>query len=134
MNADEKQDKIPEIWEGHNIADYIDPEIMKVWNANEHRHTLHVSRLFPFSHIFLHCFQRLKDLEQEEDLREKAGEYDSEEESEDEEMQEIRQLASQIREKRKLKILESRERDTKGPRMPRTAKKVCLCFFVFSVC
>lgn len=32
MNADEKHDKIPEIWEGHNIADYIDPEIMKVRN------------------------------------------------------------------------------------------------------
>lgn len=30
MNPEEKQDKIPEIWEGHNIADYIDPEIMKV--------------------------------------------------------------------------------------------------------
>lgn len=30
MNSDEKHDKIPEIWEGHNIADYIDPEIMKV--------------------------------------------------------------------------------------------------------
>lgn len=34
MNADEKNDKIPEIWEGHNIADYIDPEIMKVRNIN----------------------------------------------------------------------------------------------------
>ncbi len=32
MNPEEKQDKIPEVWEGHNIADYIDPEIMKVWN------------------------------------------------------------------------------------------------------
>ncbi|KTF87381.1 hypothetical protein cypCar_00014367 [Cyprinus carpio] len=92
----EKQDKIPEIWEGHNIADYIDPEIMK----------------------------RLEDLEQEEELREKAGEYDSDEESEDEEMKEIRQLASQIREKRKLKILASKEKDTQGSRMPRTAKKV----------
>lgn len=30
MNEDEKQDKIPEVWEGHNIADYIDPDIMKV--------------------------------------------------------------------------------------------------------
>lgn len=30
MNQDEKYDVIPEIWEGHNIADYIDPEIMKV--------------------------------------------------------------------------------------------------------
>jgi len=97
MNVEERQDKIPEIWEGHNIADYIDPEIMK----------------------------HLEDLEKEEDLREKAGEYDSDSESEDEEMKEIRQLAGQIREKRKLKILESREKDTMGgPRMPRTAKKV----------
>lgn len=30
MNDDEKQDKIPEVWEGHNIADYIDPDIMMV--------------------------------------------------------------------------------------------------------
>lgn len=30
MNEDEKQDKIPEMWEGHNIADYIDPDIMRV--------------------------------------------------------------------------------------------------------
>uniref|UniRef100_A0AAV2JWD7 NOG C-terminal domain-containing protein n=1 Tax=Knipowitschia caucasica TaxID=637954 RepID=A0AAV2JWD7_KNICA len=29
MNAEEKQDRIPEVWEGHNIADYIDPDIMK---------------------------------------------------------------------------------------------------------
>ncbi|XP_072525217.1 GTP-binding protein 4 [Salminus brasiliensis] len=96
MNADEKSDKIPEIWEGHNIADYIDPDIMK----------------------------RLTELEKEEELREQAGEYDSDEESEDEEMQEIRKLASQIREKRKLKILESKEKDVHGPRLPRTARKV----------
>lgn len=30
MNDEEKHDKIPEVWEGHNIADYIDPDIMKV--------------------------------------------------------------------------------------------------------
>lgn len=30
MNPSEKYDRIPEIWEGHNIADYIDPDIMKV--------------------------------------------------------------------------------------------------------
>ncbi|KAF4023335.1 hypothetical protein G4228_015430 [Cervus hanglu yarkandensis] len=29
MNLSEKHDKIPEIWEGHNIADYIDPDIMQ---------------------------------------------------------------------------------------------------------
>lgn len=132
MNPDEKQDRIPEIWEGHNIADYIDPEIMKVRNTIKHcylrlHHVTFKMCSDSFRSHFPSCFQRLEHLEQEEELREKAGEYDSEEEeSEDEEMQEIRQLASQIREKRKLKILESREKNTKGPRLPRTAKKVCL--------
>ncbi|KYO46913.1 GTP-binding protein 4 [Alligator mississippiensis] len=96
MNPSEKYDRIPEIWEGHNIADYIDPDIMK----------------------------RLEELEKEEELRQAAGEYDSEPESEDEEMMEIRQLAQQIREKKKLKILASKEKNTQGPRMPRTARKV----------
>ncbi|XP_038244731.1 GTP-binding protein 4 isoform X2 [Dermochelys coriacea] len=96
MNSSEKYDKIPEIWEGHNIADYIDPDIMR----------------------------KLEELEKEEELRQAAGEYDSEPESEDEEMLEIRQLAQQIREKKKLKILESKEKDTQGPKMPRTARRV----------
>lgn len=30
MNEEEKNDRVPEVWEGHNIADYIDPDIMKV--------------------------------------------------------------------------------------------------------
>uniref|UniRef100_A0A5F9CVJ0 Nucleolar GTP-binding protein 1 n=1 Tax=Oryctolagus cuniculus TaxID=9986 RepID=A0A5F9CVJ0_RABIT len=105
MNSSEKYDKIPEIWEGHNIADYIDPAIMK----------------------------KLEELEKEEELRTAAGEYDSDSESEDEEMVEIRQLAKQIREKKKLKILESKEKNTQGPRMPRTAKKasfVCIVSFM----
>ncbi|KAJ7322183.1 hypothetical protein JRQ81_018470 [Phrynocephalus forsythii] len=96
MNPSEKYDKIPEIWQGHNIADYIDPDIMK----------------------------KLEQLEEEEELRQAAGEYDSDSESEDEEMKGIRQLAQQIREKKKLKILESKEKDTQGPKMPRTARKV----------
>uniref|UniRef100_A0A3B4Y760 Nucleolar GTP-binding protein 1 n=1 Tax=Seriola lalandi dorsalis TaxID=1841481 RepID=A0A3B4Y760_SERLL len=96
MNEDEKQDKIPEVWEGHNIADYIDPEIMK----------------------------KLEDLEKEEELKERAGEYDSDDESEDEEMQEIRVLAKQIREKKQLMVAESKEKDVHGPRMPRTTTKV----------
>ena len=29
-NPDEKYDVIPEIWEGRNIADFIDPDIMEV--------------------------------------------------------------------------------------------------------
>ncbi|KAH0627575.1 hypothetical protein JD844_003471 [Phrynosoma platyrhinos] len=98
MNPSEKYDTIPEIWEGHNIADYIDPDIMK----------------------------KLEDLEKEEELRKAAGEYDSDSESEDEEMMEIRQLAQQIREKKKLKILESKEKDTQGPKMPRTARKASM--------
>ncbi|XP_028605973.1 GTP-binding protein 4 isoform X2 [Podarcis muralis] len=96
MNPSEKYDKVPEIWEGHNIADYIDPDIMK----------------------------KLEQLEEEEELRQAAGEYDSDSESEDEEMMGIRQLAQQIREKKKLKMLASKEKDTQGPRMPRTARKV----------
>ncbi|XP_061653906.1 nucleolar GTP-binding protein 1 [Phyllopteryx taeniolatus] len=96
MNENEKHDKIPEVWEGHNIADYIDPAIMK----------------------------KLENLEKEEELKERAGEYDSDDESEDEEMQEIRLMAKQIREKKHLMILESKEKDVHGPRMPRTAAKV----------
>ncbi|XP_033020801.1 nucleolar GTP-binding protein 1 isoform X1 [Lacerta agilis] len=96
MNPSEKYDKVPEIWEGHNIADYIDPDIMK----------------------------KLEQLEEEEELRQAAGEYDSDSESEDEEMMSIRQLAQQIREKKKLKMLASKEKDTQGPKMPRTARKV----------
>nr|XP_057926133.1 nucleolar GTP-binding protein 1 [Doryrhamphus excisus] len=96
MNEDEKHDKIPEVWEGHNIADYIDPDIMK----------------------------KLEDLEKEEELKEQAGEYDSDDESEDEEMQEIRIMAKQIREKKQLLIMESKEKDVHGPRMPRTSAKV----------
>ncbi|KAM9636005.1 LOW QUALITY PROTEIN: GTP-binding protein 4-like [Trichechus inunguis] len=95
MNSSEKY-KIPEIWEGHNVADYIDPDIMR----------------------------KLQKLEKEEELRTAAGEYDSDSESEVEEMMEIRQLAKQIREKKKLKILQSKEKNTQGPRMPRTAKRV----------
>ncbi|XP_077581123.1 GTP-binding protein 4 [Stigmatopora nigra] len=96
MNNDEKNDKIPEVWEGHNIADYIDPTIMK----------------------------KLEALEMEEELKERAGEYDSDEESEDEEMREIRALARQIREKKHQYILRSKEKDVHAPRMPRTATKV----------
>lgn len=79
-------------------------------------------------HLGFHLIssKKLEELEKEEELREAAGEYDSEPESEDEEMMEIRQLAKQIREKKKLKILQSKEKDTRGPRMPRTAKKASI--------
>ncbi|XP_064644176.1 GTP-binding protein 4-like [Lineus longissimus] len=96
-NPEEKYDVIPEIWQGHNIADFIDPEIEK----------------------------KLEELEKEEGLREQAGYYDSDESEEDEEMKEVRKTAKVIRTKRKLRVLQSKEkRRTQGPRLPRTAKKV----------
>lgn len=67
-------------------------------------------------------------LEKEEELKERAGEYDSDDESEDEEMQEIRVLAKQIRAKKQLMVATSREKDVHGPRMPRTATKVSTTF------
>uniref|UniRef100_A0A669AVP6 Nucleolar GTP-binding protein 1 n=1 Tax=Oreochromis niloticus TaxID=8128 RepID=A0A669AVP6_ORENI len=93
---------------------------------------LHLSNVFLPSKLcplnaclfFSRPSQKLEELEKEEELKERAGEYDSDEESEDEEMQEIRILAEQIREKKQLKVLESKEKDVHGPRMPRTATKV----------
>ena len=94
---EEKYDTIPEIWQGHNVADFIDPDIMEKLNA----------------------------LEKEEELREQAGYYENESSEEDEEMQEIRQTAAKIREKRQLITLESREkRKVEKPKLPRTAKKL----------
>jgi nucleolar GTP-binding protein len=96
-NPDEKYDIIPEIWQGHNIADFIDPDIMK----------------------------KLEELEAEEELRERTGLYDDDISDEDEETQLKRKLAQQIRDKRKIAILESREkRKVETPRLPRTAKKI----------
>lgn len=127
MNEDEKQDKIPEVWEGHNIADYIDPDIMKVGAAATPRCHHPGSRQAPDEGVtptVLLLTKKLQNLEREEDLKERAGEYDSDEESEDEEMQEIRSLAKQIRSKKQQLVAQSREKDISGPRMPRTAKKV----------
>ena len=45
-NPEEKYDVIPEIWNGHNIADFVDSDIL----------------------------QKLDKLEKEEELRERAGE------------------------------------------------------------
>ena len=91
-NPEHKNDIIPEIWEGHNIADYIDPDIMA----------------------------KLEELEKEEAMREAAGYYDNESSEEDEDMKKTRKTARVIRDKRKLMIMESREKNRhQGPRMPR---------------
>jgi len=69
-----KYDVIPEFWEGHNIADFIDPEIE----------------------------EKLEALEREEERLEKEGFYDSEEEIMDSDEEELKATAETIREKKKL--------------------------------
>ncbi|KAL6259025.1 hypothetical protein P5V15_008947 [Pogonomyrmex californicus] len=94
IEGDQKYDIIPEIWEGHNIADYIDPDI----------------------------FEKLNNLEKEEQLREQAGFYDYKIPELSETMREIGELAKQIREKKFIMKEEARilKASTK-PVMPRTA-------------
>ncbi|XP_073236061.1 GTP-binding protein 4-like [Porites lutea] len=79
--GDEKHDILPEIYLGKNVADFIDPDIMK----------------------------KLEELEKEEELREAAGLYDSEPEELDSEEEDIRNKAEQIREKKKLIVKAHRE-------------------------
>ena len=88
---EEKYDVIPEIVDGKNIADFIDPEIL----------------------------QRLDELEKEEELRDAAGEYESEEE--DPETLRTRELAQKIRKRRSfLHKLNISKRKRNHPIMPRT--------------
>lgn len=97
-NADEAYDVVPQTWNSHNIADFIDPDIMK----------------------------KLEQLEAEEEAREKAGVYDSDEEEEDENLKEIHELAEKIRTKKKLMKNDQKiDRTRNKPVLPRTtvAKK-----------
>jgi nucleolar GTP-binding protein len=73
-NPEWKHDKIPEIYDGKNIADFIDPDIEA----------------------------KLEALEEEEERLEADGYYDSDEELEDAEDADIRMKAALIREKRIL--------------------------------
>ena len=67
-NQDEKYDVLPEVWKGHNIADFIDPEIM----------------------------EKLNELEAEEEKLEKIGFYDEKEISDSEELKGIRKVAGRF--------------------------------------
>merc|ERR1712107_190778 len=71
-NPDHKYDIVPETWQGHNVADFIDPDIM----------------------------EKLEKLEAEEEARERAGFYDSDESELDEAYEEIKDLATKIRRKK----------------------------------
>lgn len=91
---DYKYDIIPEFWDGHNIADFIDPDL----------------------------FKKLEELEKEEKLREEAGYYAVPKIELDETLREIRSLALKIRERKSLMRQESRiTKQSNKPTIPRTA-------------
>jgi nucleolar GTP-binding protein len=87
-NDEWKQDVMPEIMEGHNIADWIDPEIE----------------------------ERLQALEEEEDRLAEAGHYEEKMEEVDEETMNLKRLAGQIMQKKSLVI--QAHRLTKGKNRP----------------
>jgi len=88
-----KYDVVPETWQGHNVADFIDPDIM----------------------------EKLEALEKEEEARERAGFYESEESEEDADYEEIKDLAGKIREKKaKMKADQWIDR-TRKPTLNRTS-------------
>lgn len=93
----ERFDDIPEFWEGHNVADYIDSDI----------------------------FEKLEELERAEGLREEAGTYVVPIMTMDDTLKEIREMAKQIRERRFMlrddRRLENKKNKSVIPRhkMPR---------------
>merc|ERR1712038_746568 len=90
---DQKYDVIPETWQGHNIADFVDPDIM----------------------------EKLEALEREEEARERAGYYDSEESEEDESYAEIKYLATKIRHKKALLKADQRIDNTRKSTLTRVS-------------
>lgn len=96
LPEEEKYDVVPELWEGHNIADYVDPEIMK----------------------------KLEELEKEEEKLEQDGYYDVEFSDDDEEMTNIRMMADEIRERKALMKNESfMVKSSTKPKMGRQSRK-----------
>ncbi|KAK9890971.1 hypothetical protein WA026_013308 [Henosepilachna vigintioctopunctata] len=91
---EERWDIIPEFWDGHNIADYIDPDI----------------------------FEKLAELEQEEEIREETGMYVVPKMEMDQTMKDIKELALKIRHKKAIIREEARvNKQNKKPAIPRTA-------------
>lgn len=96
-NPEEAADIIPEIWEGKNIADFVDPDIL----------------------------EKLQKLEDEETEREETGFYKLDGLEFDSDDQEIHDLAKVIRRKRKINKLESRvePRSIGRAKLPRKGKE-----------
>merc|ERR1711887_199567 len=82
-NAEEAYDAVPELWEGKNIADFVDPDIM----------------------------EKLDKLEKEEEQREKDGFYKLDALEYDSDDMEIHEMAKRIRKKRKINKIEARLED-----------------------
>ncbi|XP_054157854.1 GTP-binding protein 4-like [Oppia nitens] len=95
IDGDQKFDTIPEIWEGHNIADFVDSDIL----------------------------EKLDALEREEEERINAGFYDIDDESEDEATKEMRSLAKKIRDRKAVMKVEQRMNNTNKPQLPRNPRK-----------
>ncbi|KMU84166.1 nucleolar GTP-binding protein 1 [Coccidioides immitis H538.4] len=95
-DSDWNHDKIPEVWNGKNIYDFVDPDIE----------------------------EKLRQLEEEEEKLEAEGYYDSDESIEEAEDAEIRMKADLIREKRVLLRNDAKMRKSLKNRalIPRSAK------------
>lgn len=91
---EEKYDVAPEVWQGHNIADFVDPQIV----------------------------DRVRKLEEEERRREEEGFYDITSD-EEEDIDDIRILARAIRERKALMKAEARLDHTTKPRITRSQTK-----------
>jgi len=92
-NPEHKYDVVPETWQGHNVADFIDPDIL----------------------------EKLEKLEAEEEARERAGFYESEEEEVDDGYEEIKDLAGKIRRKKGEMKVDQWIDNTKKPTLTRTS-------------
>ncbi|EEB09718.1 GTP binding protein Nog1 [Schizosaccharomyces japonicus yFS275] len=93
-NEEWKNDNVPEIMDGKNVADFVDPEIEA----------------------------KLLALDEEEERLEREGYYNSDEEMENEEEEVLLDKAQKIREKNKLLMLAARHKKIKNrPVLPRTA-------------
>eukprot|EP01135_Chromosphaera_perkinsii_P004713 Nk52_evm24s294 gene=Nk52_evmTU24s294 len=94
-NPEWNYDVMPELIDGKNIADFIDPEIM----------------------------QKLKELEEEEEFKEAKGDYASDDM--DDEDPDIKATADKIREKKTLMIMEHRMKKNKNrPVIPKRAAAI----------
>lgn len=96
-NSDWKYDKIPVVWNGYNIADFIDPDIEK----------------------------KLEELEAEELERLRCGFYDLDYDESDDEMKEVHKLAKKIRDKITISLIKRTVDKPKGgkQRIPRVRMK-----------